>query len=72
MHFIQLDSAGRPVGGDWSFEDAQDARALVWTGGDCHLYADTINAQSSLIEDGLKCVNGSNDANLIGDSPSLR
>jgi hypothetical protein len=40
------------------------------TGGDCVLDAGTINAQNSLIEDGLTCVNGANSNNLTGD-PNL-
>jgi hypothetical protein len=40
------------------------------TGGDCVLDAGTINAQNSLIEDGLACVNGTNSNNLTGD-PNL-
>ena len=37
------------------------------SGGDCLLYSDTINAEHSLIEDGLTCVNGTNKNNLTGD-----
>ncbi len=40
------------------------------TGGDCVLDAGTINAENSLIEDGLACVNGTNSNNLTGD-PNL-
>jgi hypothetical protein len=40
------------------------------TGGDCVRDAGTINAQNSLIEDGLACVNGTNSNNLTGD-PNL-
>ncbi len=40
------------------------------TGGDCVRDAGTINAQNSLIEDGLTCVNGTNSNNLTGD-PNL-
>ncbi len=35
------------------------------SGGDCFLFAGTINAQHSLIMDGLACINGTN--NLTGD-----
>lgn len=37
------------------------------SGGDCFLQNDTINAEYSLIEDGLTCVNGVNINNLTGD-----
>ena len=40
------------------------------TGGDCENGGGTINAQHSLIGDGLGCVNGTNSANLTGD-PAL-
>ena len=40
------------------------------TNGDCVQSDGTINAQSSLIEDGLTCINGTNINNLTGD-PSL-
>ncbi len=36
------------------------------TGGDCVLGVGTINAQNSLIEDGLSCLNGTNTNNLTG------
>ncbi len=41
------------------------------TGGDCDPGAGTINAQNSLIKDGLTCVNGTNVSNLTGIDPSL-
>ncbi len=37
------------------------------SGSDCVLSSGTINAQNSLIEDGLSCVNGTNTNNLTGD-----
>ena len=37
------------------------------SGGDCRRVAGTLNAQNSLIEDGLTCVNGTNTNNLTGD-----
>ena len=37
------------------------------SGGDCVLGGGTINAQNSLIGDGLSCVNGTNSNNLPGD-----
>ena len=37
------------------------------SGGDCHRVAGTINAQNSLIQDGLACVNGTSTDNLTGD-----
>ena len=40
------------------------------TGGDCRRGSGTINAQHSLIEAGLTCVNGTNSNNLTGD-PAL-
>ncbi|MFN8530808.1 MAG: choice-of-anchor Q domain-containing protein [Anaerolineae bacterium] len=40
------------------------------SGGDCTLAIGTINAQNSLIEGGLSCVNGTNTHNLTGD-PAL-
>jgi CSLREA domain-containing protein len=39
-------------------------------GGDCFNVGSTINAEYSLIEDGLACVNGTNSNNLTGD-PNL-
>ncbi len=37
------------------------------SGGDCVTDIGTLNAQNSLIEDGLTCVNGTNTNNLTGD-----
>jgi hypothetical protein len=40
------------------------------SGGDCRRISGTVNAQYTLIEDGLGCVTGTNTANLTGD-PAL-
>lgn len=40
------------------------------SGGDCSRVSGTVNAQNSLIEDGLGCVNGTNTNNKTGD-PNL-
>ena len=39
-------------------------------GGDCNIAGGTVNAENSLIEDNLTCVNGTNTNNLTGD-PNL-
>jgi CSLREA domain-containing protein len=65
-------SASNNGGGDISVDGGSlnlnnNIVANSTNGGDCRRIAGTINAQNSLIEDGLNCVNGTNSNNLTGD-----
>ena len=76
LNNVTISGNSAPNGGGGLYRNSSSADQLNNTlianntGGDCGRNSGTINAQHSLIEDGLTCINGTNSDNLSGD-PAL-